>query len=61
MPQPIDINMADVDVVMNVNPAFKEQLTIAAVARMRAENTARMEQEATADAKDKPKKAEKES
>ena len=42
----ITINMQDVDVVRQVNPAFADQLMIAAVSRMRAENTQRIEAEA---------------
>ena len=42
----ITINMQDVDVVRQLNPAFGEQLTIAAVSRLRAENTQRIEAEA---------------
>ena len=42
----ITINMQDVDVVRQLNPAFADQLTIAAVSRLRAENTQRIEAEA---------------
>ena len=42
----ITINMQDVDVVRALNPAFGEQLAIAAVSRIRAENTQRIEAEA---------------
>ena len=42
----ITINMQDVDVVRQLNPAFSDQLTIAAVSRLRAENTQRIEAEA---------------
>jgi len=42
----ITITMQDVDVVRALNPAFAEQLTIAAVSRLRAENTQRIEDEA---------------
>jgi len=42
----ITITMQDVDVVRQLNPAFADQLTIAAVARIRAENTQRIEAEA---------------
>ena len=42
----VEWNTADVDVVLALNPAFKEALTIAAVARMRAENTQRIAEEA---------------
>ena len=42
----ITITMQDVDVVRAVNPAFADQLTIAAVSRIRAENTQRIEAEA---------------
>ncbi len=54
----IEFNMADVDVVMSINPEFRKQLTIAAVARLRAENVQRMEAEAneTADVKDSSNK-----
>ena len=38
--------MQDVDVVRQLNPAFADQLTIAAVSRIRAENTQRIEAEA---------------
>ena len=39
-------NAADVDVILALNPEFKNQLTIATVSRMRAENVERMEKEA---------------
>ena len=39
----VTITMQDVDVVRQVNPAFADQLMIAAVSRMRAENTQRIE------------------
>ena len=42
----IIITMQDVDVVRQLNPAFSDQLTIAAVSRQRAENTQRIETEA---------------
>jgi hypothetical protein len=42
----ITINMQDVDVVRQLNPAFADQLMIAAVSRLRAENTQRIEAEA---------------
>ena len=42
----ITITMQDVDVVRALNPAFAEQLAIAAVSRLRAENTQRIEAEA---------------
>ena len=42
----ITITMQDVDVVRALNPAFADQLMIAAVSRMRAENTQRIEAEA---------------
>ena len=42
----ITITMQDVDVVRQLNPAFSDQLTIAAVSRIRAENTQRIEAEA---------------
>ena len=42
----ITITMQDVDVVCALNPAFGEQLAIAAVSRIRAENTQRIEAEA---------------
>ncbi len=42
----ITINMQDVDVVRQLNPAFSDLLTIAAVSRIRAENTQRIEAEA---------------
>jgi hypothetical protein len=42
----ITINMQDVDVVRQLNPAFSDLLTIAAVSRLRAENTRRIEAEA---------------
>ena len=47
----ITITPADVDVVLALNPEFKQLLMIAAVARMRAENTQRMADEATEAAK----------
>lgn len=54
---PVNFKPEDVDVVLSLNPAFKEALTIAAVARMRAENTQRIAEEAqdatTADDADK--------
>tara|TARA_R110000824_G_scaffold164092_1_gene340146 strand:- start:196 stop:369 length:174 start_codon:yes stop_codon:yes gene_type:complete len=42
----ITITMQDVDVVRQLNPAFNDQLTIAAVSRIRAENNQRIETEA---------------
>ena len=51
----ITITMQDVDVVRTLNPAFAEQLTIAAVSRVRAERTERIETEAL-DKKPKAKK-----
>ena len=42
----VEWNTADVDVVVSLNPEFKQLLTIAAVARMRAENTQRIAEEA---------------
>jgi hypothetical protein len=42
----ITITMQDVDVVRQLNPAFSDLLTIAAVSRLRAENTQRIEAEA---------------
>ena len=42
----ITITMQDVDVVRALNPAFADQLTIAAVARIGAENTQRIEADA---------------
>ena len=45
----ITITMQDVDVVASINPDFKQQLLIAAVARDRAEVTQGIEQEAIAD------------
>ena len=42
----ITITMQDVDVVRALNPAFAEQLAIAAVSRLRSENTQRIEAEA---------------
>ena len=42
----VTITMQAVDVVRQVNPAFADQLMIAAVSRMRAENTQRIEAEA---------------
>jgi len=42
----ITITMQDVDVVRQLIPAFADQLTIAAVSRVRAENTQRIESEA---------------
>jgi hypothetical protein len=42
----ITITMQDVDVVRQVNPAFADQLMIAAVSRIRTENTQRIEAEA---------------
>ena len=47
----ITITMQDVDVVRALNPAFADQLTIAAVARIRAENTQRIEAEAVKEEK----------
>ena len=41
----ITITMQDVDVVRQLNPAFSDQLLIASVARTRAENTQRIEDE----------------
>ena len=51
----ITITMQDVDVVRQLNPAFADQLTIAAVSRVRAERTERIETEAL-DKKSKAKK-----
>ena len=51
----ITIIMQDVDVVRTLNPAFAEQLTIAAVSRVRTERTERIETEAL-DKKPKAKK-----
>ena len=51
----ITITMQDVDVVRQLNPAFADQLTIAAVSRVRAERTERIETEAL-DKKPKAKK-----
>ena len=45
----ITITMQDVDVVASINPDFKQQLLIAAVARDRAEKSAAIMQEATAE------------
>jgi len=42
----ITITMQDVDVVRALNSTFADQLTIAAVSRLRAENTQRIEAEA---------------
>jgi len=42
----ITITMQDVDVVRALNPAFADQLAIAAVSRIRVENTQRIEAEA---------------
>ena len=47
----ITINMQDVDVVRALNPAFSDLLTIAAVSRLRAENTQRIEAEAVTEKK----------
>ena len=47
----ITINMQDVDVVRQLNPAFSDLLTIAAVSRIRAENTQRIEAEAVSEKK----------
>ena len=47
----ITINMQDVDVVRQLNPAFSDLLTIAAVSRLRAENTQRIEAEAVSEKK----------
>jgi|TARA_R100000501_G_C2510224_1_gene42157 hypothetical protein len=44
----ITITMQDVDVVRQLNPAFSDQLLIASVARTRAENTQRIEDEVVA-------------
>ena len=48
----ITITMQDVDVVRQVNPTFADQLMIAAVSRLRAENTQRVEAEAVAEQAD---------
>ena len=42
----ITITMQDVDVVRALNSTFADQLAIAAVSRLRAENTQRIEAEA---------------
>jgi hypothetical protein len=47
----ITINMQDVDVVRQLNPAFSDLLTIAAVSRLRAENTQRIETEVVSEKK----------
>jgi hypothetical protein len=47
----ITITMQDVDVVRQLNPAFNDLLTIAAVSRLRAENTQRIEAEAVEEKK----------
>ena len=47
----ITITMQDVDVVMACNPAFKQQIIIAATSRMRSELTQSIEKEATEKAK----------
>ena len=47
----ITITMQDVDVVRQLNPAFSDLLTIAAVSRLRAENTQRIEAEAVEEKK----------
>ena len=47
----ITINMQDVDVVRQLNPAFSDLLTIAAVSRLRAENTQQIEAEAVSEKK----------
>ena len=47
----ITITMQDVDVVRALNPAFSDLLTIAAVSRLRAENTQRIEAEAVSEKK----------
>jgi hypothetical protein len=52
----IEFNMADVDVVMSINPEFRKHLTIAAVARQRAEAVQRIEQEANESATEEAKK-----
>ena len=39
----ITITMQDVDVVRQLNPVFSEQLAIAAISRIRSENTGRCE------------------
>ena len=41
----ITITMQDVDVVRQLNPSFGDQLMIAAVSRIRTENTQRIEAE----------------
>ena len=43
----ITITMQDVDVVMALNPEFKQQIIIAATSRMRSEITQNIEKEAT--------------
>ena len=47
----ITITMQDVDVVRALNSTFADQLTIAAVSRLRAENTQRIEAEAVSEKK----------
>ena len=47
----ITITMQDVDIVMALNPEFKQQILIAAESRRRTELTQKIEKEATAKAK----------
>jgi len=47
----ITITMQDVDVVMALNPEFKQQILIAATSRGRGELTQNIEKEATEKAK----------
>ena len=47
----ITITMQDVDVVMALNPEFKQQILIAATSRGRTEVTQKIEKEATEKAK----------
>ena len=47
----ITITMQDVDIVMALNPEFKQQIIIAATYRMRSEVTQNIEKEATKKAK----------
>ena len=47
----ITITMQDVDIVMALNPEFKQQILIAATSRMRSEVTQTIEKEATEKAK----------
>ena len=43
----ITITMQDVDIVMALNPEFKQQILIAATSRERTEVTQKIEKEAT--------------